>query len=88
MFLYSLQDIARLFNFGGLGNGRREAEDEEEKMIEQPHKKSRICTVPFSLFSDALNKDIVIDAVFDNGEDVALDGGDSDSDGYLDEVLF
>ncbi|KAF2566832.1 hypothetical protein F2Q68_00026324 [Brassica cretica] len=54
-------------------------------MIEQPHKKSRLCTVPFSLFSDALNKDIVIDAVFDNGEDVALDGGDSDSDGYLDE---
>ncbi|KAG2325687.1 hypothetical protein Bca52824_008415 [Brassica carinata] len=27
------------------------------------------------------------DAVFDNDEDVALDGGDSDSDGYLAEVV-
>ncbi|KAL0668848.1 hypothetical protein Bca4012_031552 [Brassica carinata] len=57
-------------------NGRREAEDEEEKMIEQPHKKRCLEENP---------KDIIIDAVLDNGEDVALNGGDSDSDGYLDE---
>ncbi|CAN6829407.1 unnamed protein product [Brassica oleracea] len=52
------------------GNGRREAEDEEKKMIEQPHKKREKCL-------EENPKDIVIDAVFDNGE--------SDSDGYLDE---
>ncbi|KAL0772696.1 hypothetical protein Bca101_037847 [Brassica carinata] len=63
---------------GILGNGRREAEDEEEKMIEQPHKKRCLEENP---------KDIIIDAVLDNGEDVALNGGDSDSDGYLDELM-
>ncbi|WZY87838.1 hypothetical protein YC2023_044573 [Brassica napus] len=58
------------------GNGRREAEDEEEKMIEQPHKKRCLEENP---------QDIIIDAVFDKDEGAALDGGDSDSDGYLDE---
>lgn len=34
-------------------------------------------------------KDIVIDAVFDKDEGVVvLDGGDSDSDGYLTEVTL
>lgn len=34
-------------------------------------------------------QDIVIDAVFDKDEGVvALDGVDSDTDGYLPEVLF
>ncbi|KAG2287627.1 hypothetical protein Bca52824_047231 [Brassica carinata] len=47
-------------------------------MIEQPHKKRCLEENP---------KDIIIDAVLDNGEDVALNGGDSDSDGYLDENL-
>ncbi|CAN6904548.1 unnamed protein product [Brassica oleracea] len=60
-------------------DGRRDAEDEEEeeKMIEQPLKKRCIEESP---------KDIVIDAVFDKDEGVVvLDGGDSDSDGYLAE---
>ncbi|CAN6977789.1 hypothetical protein BRARA_I03803 [Brassica rapa] len=59
-------------------DGRRDAQDEEEeKMIEQPLKKRCIEDNP---------KDIVIDAVFDKDEGVVvLDGGDSDSDGYLAE---
>ncbi|KAL0714496.1 hypothetical protein Bca4012_021475 [Brassica carinata] len=58
-------------------DGRRHAEDEEEeKMVEQPHKKRCIEENP---------RDIVIDAVFDKDEGAALDGGDSDSDGYLAE---
>ncbi|RID65176.1 hypothetical protein BRARA_D00392 [Brassica rapa] len=60
-------------------NGRREAEDEEEKMIEQPHKKRCLEENP---------QDIIIDAVFDKDEGAALDGGDSDSDGYLDEFFI
>lgn len=32
-------------------------------------------------------QEIVIDAVFDKDENAALDGGDSDSDGYLSEVF-
>ncbi|KAL0725583.1 hypothetical protein Bca4012_040182 [Brassica carinata] len=61
------------------GNGRCEAEDEdEERKTEHPHKKRCLEENP---------KDIVIDAVFDNDEDVALHGGDSDSDGYVAEVV-
>lgn len=60
-------------------DARRYAEDEEEeeKMVEQPHKKRCIEENP---------QDIVIDAVFDKDEGVvALDGVDSDTDGYLPE---
>lgn len=60
-------------------DARRYAEDEEEeeKMVEQPHKKRCIEENP---------QDIVIDAVFDKDEGGgALDGVDSDTDGYLPE---
>ncbi|KAF8101973.1 hypothetical protein N665_0201s0266 [Sinapis alba] len=57
-------------------DGRRAAGDEEEKMIEQPLKKRCLEENP---------QDIVIDAVFDKDEGAALDGGDSDIDGYLAE---
>ncbi|CAA7060362.1 unnamed protein product [Microthlaspi erraticum] len=54
----------------------RHVEDEEENEIEQPQKKRCIEEKP---------QEIVIDAVFDKDENAALDGGDSDSDGYLSE---
>uniref|UniRef100_A0A1J3F087 Nucleolar complex protein 2-like protein n=1 Tax=Noccaea caerulescens TaxID=107243 RepID=A0A1J3F087_NOCCA len=57
-------------------DARRDAEDEEEKQIEQPHKKRCIEEKP---------QEIIINAVFDKDENAALDGGDSDSDGYLAE---
>ncbi|KAJ0246920.1 Noc2p family [Hirschfeldia incana] len=58
-------------------DGRRNAENDEEEMIEQPHKKRCIEENP---------QDIVIDAVFDKDEGAVLEGGDSDSDdGYLAE---
>ncbi|CAA7046133.1 unnamed protein product [Microthlaspi erraticum] len=57
-------------------DARRDVEDEEEKEIEQPQKKRCIEEKP---------QEIVIDAVFDRDENAALDGGDSDSDGYLSE---
>ncbi|CAA7046137.1 unnamed protein product [Microthlaspi erraticum] len=58
-----------------LGDARH-VEDEEENEIEQLHKKRCIEEKP---------QEIVIDAVFDKDENAALDGGDSDSDGYLSE---
>ncbi|CAN8279446.1 unnamed protein product [Cochlearia groenlandica] len=59
-------------------NAHRDRGHVEEKKIEQPQKKRFIEENP---------RDIIIDTVFDKFEDEVIDSGDSDSDGYLAELV-
>ncbi|KAL1218585.1 Protein REBELOTE [Cardamine amara subsp. amara] len=59
-------------------NERHEVEDEEEKKVEKQPKKR---------FPEEDHLDICIDAVFNKDDGEVLSGGDSDTDGFLDELV-